>query len=202
MKGVYCPNCGKAHEKNGRYCENCGNDLEEVIIRYKQRRLPIKYKNEGPSKGTKPEEPSRIYTQGPSDIGPSDIKKPPRRKRTTALSVFSILFLIAAAGLATYVFYFNIFEILWFVLIGVFGFFFILTSIIGSVLRPRRRGFWYNCCYGCDATGCDCSGCSGSECSGCGDCGDCGDCGCGDCGDCGDCGCGDCGGCDCGGCDC
>jgi predicted nucleic acid-binding Zn ribbon protein len=187
MKGVYCPNCGKAHEKNGRFCENCGNDLEEVILRYKRRHLPIKYQQEGPAKGVKPEESSRVYTQGPSDIGPSDIDKPPRRKRTTALSIFSILFLITAAGLAAYVISMDILELWGFVLIGVFGVLFLLTSITSSVLRPRRRGFWYNCCYGCDA---DC-GCSGSECSGCSDCGDCG------CGDCGDCG-----GCDCGGCDC
>ena len=43
---LFCPNCGSKHEVNGRYCEYCGSDLEEVILQYKRKKLPIRYQAE------------------------------------------------------------------------------------------------------------------------------------------------------------
>ncbi len=42
MSGVFCPNCGKQHESKERFCEFCGEDLSDVIIQYKNKKLPVK----------------------------------------------------------------------------------------------------------------------------------------------------------------
>ena len=44
MSGVYCSNCGKLHESNNKECQFCGKNLEKEILRYKQKRLPVDYK--------------------------------------------------------------------------------------------------------------------------------------------------------------
>ena len=43
MNELFCPKCGKKHFSANRYCQYCGKDLENVIIRFKQKNLPIKY---------------------------------------------------------------------------------------------------------------------------------------------------------------
>lgn len=57
MSGVFCPNCGNKHEKSGKFCQFCGANLEEVIMDYKNDRLPVKYQTEPIHSGP--------YQQGP-----------------------------------------------------------------------------------------------------------------------------------------
>jgi hypothetical protein len=57
MSGVFCPNCGNKHEKSGKFCQYCGANLEEVILDYKNERLPVKYQSESAQSGP--------YQQGP-----------------------------------------------------------------------------------------------------------------------------------------
>ncbi len=45
MTKLHCVSCGKVHNSNNRYCEFCGYDLEDEILRFKQKQLPIKYEN-------------------------------------------------------------------------------------------------------------------------------------------------------------
>jgi hypothetical protein len=40
-----CPNCNTVHTSNYRYCSTCGNDLEEIILSFKEKKLPISYNN-------------------------------------------------------------------------------------------------------------------------------------------------------------
>jgi len=46
MNEVYCPKCGKKHGSTSKYCQYCGEDLEFVILKFKQQKLPIKYQME------------------------------------------------------------------------------------------------------------------------------------------------------------
>jgi len=52
---LYCPKCGSKHDTSDRYCQYCGEDLEEVIVQYKSKQLPIRYQNgsaqSGPTQG-------------------------------------------------------------------------------------------------------------------------------------------------------
>ena len=48
MNEVFCPKCGKIHKSISKYCEYCGEDLEFVILKFKQQNLPIKYQIEEP----------------------------------------------------------------------------------------------------------------------------------------------------------
>ena len=55
---IFCPNCGAKHTASGRYCENCGTDLEEIILQYKNRQLPIRYQateQSGPTSYSQPQ---------------------------------------------------------------------------------------------------------------------------------------------------
>ena len=38
-----CTNCGKLHKSSGKHCEFCGTNLEDEILKYKEKKLPIKY---------------------------------------------------------------------------------------------------------------------------------------------------------------
>ena len=54
---IFCPNCGQKHTASGRYCENCGTDLEEIILQYKNKQLPIRYQataQSGPTTQSQP----------------------------------------------------------------------------------------------------------------------------------------------------
>lgn len=48
MNDVFCPKCGKIHKSANRHCDHCGEDLEFVILKFKQKHLPVKYKAEPP----------------------------------------------------------------------------------------------------------------------------------------------------------
>ena len=48
MKSVYCPKCGKMHKSVNKQCDFCGENLEFVILRFKQDHLPIKYQKTAP----------------------------------------------------------------------------------------------------------------------------------------------------------
>ena len=62
MSGVFCPNCGKKHDTTGKYCQYCGQDLEEVIMRYKNENLPVRYQASS--------DQSETYHSGPQQSGP------------------------------------------------------------------------------------------------------------------------------------
>ena len=159
-KNVYCPSCGKLHKTESRYCLFCGNDLEEVILKFKKKRLPIKY-----------------------DVKKEKVK---RDKLRSYVLVYSLLFsTMALVGvMANYIFGRDLHKIWAYILFGVFLIALVFVYILSYPLLPSRGG-----CYGTpsySSTSCYCP--SSRTCRGC-DCGDCGGCegaceGCGDCGDC------------------
>jgi len=44
----FCVNCGKEIEAYSRFCEYCGEDLTNVIIHHKNKKLPVKIEYEEP----------------------------------------------------------------------------------------------------------------------------------------------------------
>ncbi|MCG3227515.1 MAG: hypothetical protein H7645_11405 [Candidatus Heimdallarchaeota archaeon] len=46
MSEIYCPVCGKEHSMSSRHCVSCGEDLEEIILDYKNKHLPISFNND------------------------------------------------------------------------------------------------------------------------------------------------------------
>ena len=168
MVEVYCTNCGKKHTSASNVCEYCGEDLTDVILRQKQKHLPIKYEQSIPP---------QQYGEG--------IEGEIERERKPVATFFRVsgpIFFLLLIVIGVLIINRGYFDLWAYILAGIFGVLFIVFSIIGSALSPRRR----RTCGGTSYSGCDCGGCTNS---------DCGDCN-------GDCGCGDCGGCDCGGCDC
>ena len=61
MSELYCANCGKVHESESKFCEYCGFDLKEAILRFKQRRLPIKYAESLPSQKKREREQDTFF---------------------------------------------------------------------------------------------------------------------------------------------
>ena len=55
MEDFVCPKCRKPHISEAKFCFHCGQDLEDAIIQYKAKHLPIKYKQGIHSKFTKEE---------------------------------------------------------------------------------------------------------------------------------------------------
>jgi hypothetical protein len=186
MKEIFCPNCGQAHKSEGKFCEYCGNNLEKVILQFKQDQMPIKYRSA---------DRVQTYQQGPVSEPADRPERVARGRKSNSLSIFSLIFFgVAVILIILYNIGFLGFlgDMILYVIVGVFGFIFILLALISSAVNPRRR-YRSSACYG------PCY-CSGNECDVCADCASgCDSCDCGDCGDCGG-GCGDCG--DCGGCDC
>ena len=45
MTDIYCPSCGKEHTSNERYCAFCGADLEPIILKFKEKHLPLSFNN-------------------------------------------------------------------------------------------------------------------------------------------------------------
>ena len=43
MTELFCPRCGNKHVSANKYCEFCGENLETIILKLKQKHLPIKY---------------------------------------------------------------------------------------------------------------------------------------------------------------
>ena len=62
---LFCPNCGSKHEVNGRYCEYCGSDLEEIILQYKRKKLPVRYQAETQHSGPYQERATQSTYQQP-----------------------------------------------------------------------------------------------------------------------------------------
>ena len=143
---IFCPKCGQEHTSTKRYCKNCGNDLEEVILRFKQKYLPIKYNGTVPqSKGGRPQK---------SGVG-------------TAAIVFGILTILSGVAEILVLIFADWSNSLYITLSIIFGLMLLISFVTVSVLS--------NCCCtssdcsGC--TGCDCGGCGVGDCaSGCGDC--------------------------------
>ncbi len=52
MSEFFCPSCSKKHLSNDRYCSFCGYDLEQLILEYKDRHLPVKLNNHKEEKTT------------------------------------------------------------------------------------------------------------------------------------------------------
>ncbi|MHA1515730.1 MAG: hypothetical protein ACTSPF_09360 [Candidatus Heimdallarchaeaceae archaeon] len=48
MNELYCPKCGKKHGSANKHCQYCGENLEFIILKLKQKHLPIKYQIETP----------------------------------------------------------------------------------------------------------------------------------------------------------
>jgi len=45
MNYPICPNCEKEHSSNDRFCSYCGEDLEEIILAFKEKQLPVSFNN-------------------------------------------------------------------------------------------------------------------------------------------------------------
>lgn len=43
MEGFKCTRCRKPHESEAKFCYFCGEDLEDAILEYKEKHLPIKF---------------------------------------------------------------------------------------------------------------------------------------------------------------
>ena len=48
MNELYCPKCGKKHGSANKHCQYCGENLEFIILKLKQKHLPIRYQIETP----------------------------------------------------------------------------------------------------------------------------------------------------------
>ena len=65
MSGLYCPNCGKLHESAEKFCMFCGDNLESLILEYKNQRLPVKIENTAPQRRImSKDEYDRYYLKG------------------------------------------------------------------------------------------------------------------------------------------
>jgi len=40
---LYCPKCGKEHKTADRNCQYCGADLKNIILKFKQKNLPVRF---------------------------------------------------------------------------------------------------------------------------------------------------------------
>ena len=120
MSGVFCPNCGKKHAAEGKFCEYCGTDLEQVILRYKQRKLPIKYQ-------TEPKAP-------PYQPITESLKKK-RKPIHTIFRISSLLLLVAVILLFSFL---RNYQPWHFILLGVLGVLFLITSITNLIISPGR----------------------------------------------------------------
>ena len=49
MKDFKCPKCGKPHESEARFCYFCKTDLEDAILEYKEKHLPIRFEHKIPT---------------------------------------------------------------------------------------------------------------------------------------------------------
>ena len=167
---VYCPSCGKIHETESKFCEYCGEDLEAVILKFKTKRLPIKYDVEV----------DRIQPERP------------RKARNYVLLYLLFLTLISfTIWMGVYAFN-QIQHKIW--AYFMFGFL-VLISVISYIIfypyLPNRRRWCYDSpsysssqCFrsssrtyrGCGGRDCNaCEGCEacGGAFQGCGDCGEC-----------------------------
>lgn len=98
MSDIYCPSCGQEHTSNNRYCTNCGADLENVILKFKEKKMPVSYNNGKTGRvqvvGTDPDN-----FQGPT-------KRIPRKRTRNSLGVFTILIILALVAVGL-IYYFN-----------------------------------------------------------------------------------------------
>ena len=50
MSEILCPSCGKAHKTKSQTCVFCGENLEEIMLDPKERKLPSDLGNDKPKK--------------------------------------------------------------------------------------------------------------------------------------------------------
>lgn len=93
-EAIFCPNCGAKHTASGRYCEHCGTDLEEIIMQYKNKQLPIRYQATAQSGPTTQSQPQ--YQQSRSDDYYDD--RPHRSDRGFWDALFGVLFFWMCCG--------------------------------------------------------------------------------------------------------
>ncbi|MHA1953502.1 MAG: zinc-ribbon domain-containing protein [Candidatus Heimdallarchaeaceae archaeon] len=99
MSGVFCPNCGNKHEKSGKFCQYCGANLEDVIMDYKNDRLPVKYQTEPVHSGPYQQGPEqRTYSSSPSYSDHDRDYRDDVRKNSFFDALCSILFFLWCCG--------------------------------------------------------------------------------------------------------
>ena len=49
MIELFCPKCGNKHSSANKNCEYCGENLEALILKFKQQHLPIKFQTKSTS---------------------------------------------------------------------------------------------------------------------------------------------------------
>ena len=120
MSGIYCPQCGKLHESEGKFCEYCGYDLEDVILQYKDKRLPVRFQYEPPP--TQPLPPGQT------------IDTKPRKEFGKTRWFISIIVLLIFIGLITFA---SLSGVPIFISI-ILGILIYAGFLIGMITGPRR----------------------------------------------------------------
>ncbi len=99
MSDLFCPKCGSKHDTNDKYCQYCGEDLEEIILEYKSKKLPIRYQNGTAQSG--PTQRTTQYSGSRTDYGEDFHRRRSRRYRNDDSFwnvLFSILFFWMCCG--------------------------------------------------------------------------------------------------------
>ena len=108
-RNLYCTSCGKLHESESKFCQYCGYDLESAILRFKGKRLPIKFDQSlPPEEKDKELEGMEFYKQVIKKEPPIDdaeytgkIRKIPRKSTRNIL--VAVVILIGMAVVATFI---------------------------------------------------------------------------------------------------
>lgn len=65
MSELICPKCGKKHDSSEKNCMYCGENLEDLIVQYKNDRLPVKLSEPVPERRIMTrDEYERYYKKG------------------------------------------------------------------------------------------------------------------------------------------
>ena len=96
MANLYCPSCGKQHNVSNRYCMYCGQDLEKIIQRFKDKRLPIKYQTESRQRGPYQQDSEMSGTYYTDPLEDRGYRR--RSERSNWDMLFSILFFWMCCG--------------------------------------------------------------------------------------------------------
>ena len=117
MSEINCPYCGEKIVLDGRFCKFCGGDLEEEILKLKQKKLPIDFGINGKGKDE------------------ADTKEKRKNQIIITIFILSGIILLVTLSLSSE-FYF---EIWYYVLIGISLPIFVITGIYVQKLRRRRQ---------------------------------------------------------------
>ena len=94
MSDLICPKCGKIHDSTEKNCAYCGENLEDLIVQYKNNRLPIKLSEPLPERRImSKDEYERYYKKGIplTKIRASGTVDEEKKERNTLLEILADL---------------------------------------------------------------------------------------------------------------